>query len=134
MCSTPAPVSTVLVASSIWPGTGDVNTSPAHAASSMPSPTKPPCSGSCPEPPPAMRPTLRDLAASIPSSASATTFSGALMSFFIEISSGGCVVGLAQTVGSGGGLGLHLRLHPGLWVGRRAGDGAEDQSREDSGK
>jgi len=43
-------------------------------------------------------------------------------------------VGLAQTVGSGGGLGLHLRLHPGLWVGRRAGDGAEDQSREDSGK
>ncbi len=34
MCSTPAPPSTPFVAASIWSGTGEVNTSPAHAASS----------------------------------------------------------------------------------------------------
>ncbi len=58
MCSTPAPALTALVASSIWSGVGEVNTSPGHAASSMPRPTKPPCIGSWPEPPPEMIPTL----------------------------------------------------------------------------
>ena len=38
MCSTPAPPSTPLVAASIWSGTGEVKTSPAQAASSMPEP------------------------------------------------------------------------------------------------
>src|SRR3954465_187580 len=52
MCTTPAPPSTALVAASICSGTGEVNTAPGHAASSMPRPTKPPCSGSWPEPPP----------------------------------------------------------------------------------
>jgi hypothetical protein len=58
MCSTPAPPSTALVASSIWSGVGEVNTSPGQAASSMPRPTNPPCIGSWPEPPPEMIPTL----------------------------------------------------------------------------
>src|ERR671914_192777 len=58
MWSTPAPPSTALVASSIWSGVGEVNTSPGHAASSMPRPTKPPCIGSWPEPPPGTKPTL----------------------------------------------------------------------------
>src|SRR5207237_44030 len=58
MWSTPAPPSTARVAASIWSGVGEVNTLPAHAASSIPSPTNPPCSGSWPEPPPETRPTL----------------------------------------------------------------------------
>src|SRR5437762_10998831 len=58
MWRTPAPPSTARVAASIWSGTGEVNTLPAHAASSMPSPTNPPWSGSCPEPPPEISPTL----------------------------------------------------------------------------
>ena len=58
MCRTPAPPSTALVAAMIWSGTGDVKISPAQAASSMPGPTKPVCSGSWPEPPPEIRPTL----------------------------------------------------------------------------
>src|SRR5919198_153979 len=76
MWSTPAPPLTALVASAIWSGVGEVNTSPGQAASSIPRPTKPPCMGSCPEPPPDTMPTL-------PSSGSRTTASGALMSFFI---------------------------------------------------
>ena len=36
MCSTPAPPSTARVAAIIWSGTGEVNISPAQAASSMP--------------------------------------------------------------------------------------------------
>src|SRR3954465_10363667 len=52
MCTTPAPPSTALVAASIWSGTGEVKTSPGQAASSMPRPTKPPCSGSGPGAPP----------------------------------------------------------------------------------
>jgi hypothetical protein len=36
MCSTPAPPLTALVAAWTWPGTGEVNTSPAQAASSIP--------------------------------------------------------------------------------------------------
>src|SRR5205085_571818 len=81
--------------------TGDVKTAPAQAASSIPTPTKPPWSGSWPEPPPETRPTLpatgasrritswlarstrtrAGWAAATPSSASGTTFSGSLMNF-----------------------------------------------------
>src|SRR5687767_254723 len=104
MCSTPAPPSTALVAAGIWSGTGDVKTAPGQAASSMPRPTKPPCIGSCPEPPPEMIPTFplrgasartttfgsmtrrrSPCAATMPASASSTTASGALMSFFIAL-------------------------------------------------
>src|SRR5213080_573742 len=59
MCRTPAPPLTALVAASIWSGTGEVNTSPGQAASSIPYPTNPPCRGSWPDPPPDTRPTLR---------------------------------------------------------------------------
>src|SRR5215217_4616982 len=52
MCSTPAPPSTLVVAHSIWSGVGEVNTSPGHAASSIPPPPNPPCRGPCPHPPP----------------------------------------------------------------------------------
>src|SRR4051795_2591090 len=55
MWTTPAPPSTALVAASIWSGTGEVKTSPGHAASSIPRPTKPPCSGSWADPPPLIR-------------------------------------------------------------------------------
>src|ERR1700756_3507065 len=58
MWTTPAPPLTALVASSIWSGVGEVNTSPGQAASSMPGPTNPPCIGSCPEPPPETSPPL----------------------------------------------------------------------------
>src|SRR3954468_14405183 len=103
MCTTPAPPSTALVAASIWSGTGEVNTSPGHAASSMPSPTKPPCSGSWPEPPPEIRATLpctgapartticasaserrmSPCAAAKPASDSRTSSAGSLRNFFI---------------------------------------------------
>src|SRR5579875_161973 len=103
MCSTPAPPLTALVAASIWSGVGEVNTSPGQAASSMPMPTKPPCFGSCPDPPPDTRPTLpwtgasartmtfgsvitrsrSGCAAATPCSASLTTSAGSLISFFI---------------------------------------------------
>src|SRR5438067_9824018 len=103
MCTTPAPPSTALVAASIWSGTGDVNTSPGQAASSIPRPTKPPCSGSWPDPPPETRPTFpatgasfrsttwfskstrtrSECAAPRPASDSLTTSSGALTNFFI---------------------------------------------------
>src|SRR5712675_344280 len=58
MKRTPAPVSTASAASIIWSGVGEVKTWPGQAASSMPRPTKPACSGSCPEPPPEIRATL----------------------------------------------------------------------------
>src|SRR5258707_148040 len=48
MWSTPAPPFTAWVAASIWSGTGEVNTAPGQAASSMPRPTNPPCMGSWP--------------------------------------------------------------------------------------
>src|ERR1700746_3940133 len=51
MCTTPAPPSTAFVAASIWSGTGEVKTSPGHAASSIPAPTKPSCIRSAPEAP-----------------------------------------------------------------------------------
>src|SRR5918995_3786135 len=102
MCKTPPPPLTALVAASIWSGPGDVNPAPGQAASSMPRPTNPPCIGSWPEPPPEMTPTLPSRgasartttfgsmtlrmsawAAAIPASASSTTASGALISFFM---------------------------------------------------
>jgi len=49
-----------VVASTIWSGVGEVKTSPQQAASSMPVPTKPPCRGSCPDPPPETSATLPD--------------------------------------------------------------------------
>src|SRR3954464_12801182 len=52
MGSPPAPPLTAFVASSIWSGVGEVNTSPGQAASSIPGPTKPPCIASWPRPPP----------------------------------------------------------------------------------
>ena len=45
-------------------GTGEVNISPAQAASSIPRPTNPPCRGSCPDPPPEMTPTFPWMGAS----------------------------------------------------------------------
>src|SRR6478735_454124 len=64
MCTTPAPPSTAVVAASIWSGTGDVNTAPGQAASSIPRPTNPPCMGSWPAPPPETMATLPCLGAS----------------------------------------------------------------------
>src|SRR5215211_2759895 len=104
MWSTPAPPSTAFVAASIWSGTGEVNTSPGQAASSIPSPTKPPCSGSWPEPPPDTSATLPCRGASLrtticasgstrrmspcaaarPASDSLTTRSGSLSSFLMD--------------------------------------------------
>src|SRR3954466_14170610 len=60
MNSVPAPPSTASAAASIWSGVGEVNTWPGQAASSMPRPTNPPCSGSWPEPPPEISATLPD--------------------------------------------------------------------------
>ncbi|CAM5692545.1 hypothetical protein STENM223S_01823 [Streptomyces tendae] len=103
--STPAPLSTAAAARTIWSGTGEVKTSPGQAADSIPGPTNPPCSGSCPEPPPDTRATCpatgasrraitlfststvsSGWAAAIPRSASATTVSGTLMSILKGIS------------------------------------------------
>src|SRR3954464_4684928 len=104
MWSTPAPPSTALVASIIWSGVGEGNTSPGQAASSIPDPTNPPCMGSCPEPPPDTTPTFPSTGASArttnggaydtrtrspyanstPSSDSRRTAAGELMSFFIS--------------------------------------------------
>ena len=58
MCSTPAPPLTAWVAASTWSGVGEVKTGPGAAASSIPAPTKPPCSGSWPLPPPETSATL----------------------------------------------------------------------------
>src|SRR3954453_6183506 len=105
MWRTPAPPLTAFVASIIWSGVGEVKTSPGQAASSIPGPTKPPCMGSCPEPPPDTIPTFPSTgasarttnggsyetrrrspyASSTPSSDSRMTASGALISFFIAM-------------------------------------------------
>ena len=58
MKRTPAPPSTAWAAASIWSGVGEVKTWPGQAASSMPTPTKPACIGSWPEPPPEISATL----------------------------------------------------------------------------
>src|SRR5262249_16875987 len=83
-------------------GVGEVKTCPGTAASSMPGPTNPPCSGSWPEPPPdtsatfprlrwrrstkgAVSPsrTMSECAAQKPATLSLTTSPTALISFFI---------------------------------------------------
>src|ERR1700676_2989503 len=61
MKSTPGPVSTAMAAAIIWSGVGEVKIWPGQAASSMPWPTKPLCSGSCPAPPPDTNATLPGL-------------------------------------------------------------------------
>src|SRR3954468_15129745 len=124
MCTTPAPPSTALVAASIWSGTGEVNTSPGHAASSMPSPTKPPCSGSWPEPPPETRATLpcagaaartticasastrrtSPCAAARPASDSRTSSAGSLRNFFIGAVAVVAMLILSVRRGGGGGV------------------------------
>src|SRR5947209_16963319 len=105
MKRTPAPVSTASAASIIWSGVGEVKIWPGQAASSMPRPTKPACSGSCPEPPPeisatlpgfnarrrtnlcsAPRATMSACAAAKPSRLSVSRSSTALMSFFMSVS------------------------------------------------
>ena len=99
----PAPAFTAWAAASIWSGVGEVNTWPGQAASSMPCPTNPAWSGSWPEPPPEIIPTLPGLtlrrrtnlcsspsatispcAATKPSRLSARIVSTALMSFFTD--------------------------------------------------
>ena len=84
----------------------------------MPAPTKPPCSGSWPEPPPETRPTLPDTGASarmtswlarstrtrpacavaMPASASGTTVSGSLMNF---LTTAACVLMVGAPPGRG---------------------------------
>src|SRR4051812_41894949 len=123
MWRTPAPPSTARVAASIWSGTGEVKTFPAAAASSIPSPTKPPWRGSWPEPPREIRPTwprlgpparsTSEFAASIrtmsgwaaprPARLSGTTSSTALMSFFIAWVGAVVAIGsLLRKTGDGG--------------------------------
>src|SRR6185369_137941 len=104
MNSTPWPRSTANAAASIWSGVGDVNTWPGQAASSMPLPMKPQCSGSWPEPPPEISATLgwdgclrvtkvgsrcsssrSACAAAMPCSDSASNCSMSLTNFFICI-------------------------------------------------
>src|SRR5882724_13355223 len=102
MNRTPPPVSAASAAARMRSGVGEVKTWPGQAASSMPCPTKPECSGSCPEPPPDTRATLpgfwfrrctngacspmrtmSECAAQNPARLSLSTFSAALISFFI---------------------------------------------------
>src|ERR1700751_3664820 len=102
MNSTPPPVSAASAAARMRSGVGEVKTCPGTAASSMPVPTNPPCSGSCPEPPPdtsatlpwlrprgstkgaaSPRRTMSECGAQKPARLSFTTSSTALMSFFI---------------------------------------------------
>src|SRR5215470_5884505 len=103
MNNTPPPVSAASAAARIRSGVGEVKTCPGQAASSMPGPTNPPCSGSWPEPPPDTRATLPGLrcrrstkgavspsrtmsecAAQKPARLSLTTSSTALISFFMR--------------------------------------------------
>ena len=92
-----------MVASTIWSGTGEVNTSPAQAASSMPEPDEPAVHrlvagaaagdqadlarpgrvAAVDDPVLVVDPHRSRCAASMPRSASATTSAGSLMSFFI---------------------------------------------------
>src|SRR5438132_1017772 len=144
MWRTPAPPSTAFVAASIWSGTGEVKTSPGQAASSMPSPTNPPCSGSCPEPPPETRATLpctgaperttiwasastrrmSACAAARPASDSRTSAAGSLRNFFIV---GVAVVAmLILSVRRGGGRGGGVAEV--VWV----ADGLRDRHLDDA--
>src|SRR5215813_8593760 len=102
MNSTPPPVSAASAAARMRSGVGEVKTCPGTAASSIPVPTNPPWSGSCPEPPPdtsatlprprrrrstkgaaSPRRTMSECAAQKPARLSLTTSSTALISFFI---------------------------------------------------
>src|SRR5438128_510672 len=102
MNSTPRPLSTAAAAVEIWSGVGEVNTCPGQAASSIPQPTNPACSGSWPLPPPESSATLplasgaratkagfscseriSRWARARPRNASGTTFTASLMNFFI---------------------------------------------------
>src|SRR3954454_10711907 len=157
MCTTPAPPLTAFVAASIWSGTGEVNTSPGHAASSIPTPTKPPCSGSWPEPPPDTSPTLPATGASLrttiwasasyvsrspwaaarPARDSLTTASGSLMTFFIVLTA----IAIASlslllvrcrnaVAGNGVGMGYGFRDRPHDTT--RLGDEVVDERRDGS--
>src|SRR4051794_39257298 len=148
MWTTPAPPSTALVAASIWSGTGEVKTSPGQAASNMPGPTNPPCSGSCPEPPPDTNPTLPATGASLrtmifasaswrtrsgwaaasPATDSSTTASGSLTSFF------SVVVAIAMLVSLLDGRGDVARPLVGAVVGAGVGmgDGFLDRLLDDA--
>src|ERR1035438_10478013 len=89
----------------------------------MPEPTRPPCSGSWPEPPPDTRPTLPSVgppalvmtlfsmstasdgcAAAMPASASVTTVSGEFMSFFMTRLPGFCQCWRSDPPGDAAGL------------------------------
>src|SRR6201993_1036252 len=113
MNNTPPPVSTASAAARMRSGVGEVKTWPGQAASSMPCPTNPECSGSWPEPPPDKRATLPGVrwrrntngavspmrtmsacAAQNPARLSLTTSSTALISFFMAPSS--CLVASAS--------------------------------------
>src|SRR5215213_2583387 len=104
MSSTPGGPATARIAASTASGLGEVKTSPATAALSIPGPTYPACAGSCPLPPPEIRATRRSrtaaasartttvcpgrraspgYAATSPWTISSTTASGPLISFFI---------------------------------------------------
>src|SRR5208282_100652 len=102
MKSVPSLPPTAVAASTIWSGVGEVKTCPGQAASSIPVPTKPICSGSCPLPPPEIKATLFKLgeqrhtnlrsgprattsecAAAKPSRLSARKSSTELMNFFM---------------------------------------------------
>src|SRR6185295_4224589 len=102
MKSTPRPPSAACAAARIWSGVGEVKTCPGQAASSIPWPTKPKCSGSCPLPPPEMSATFPALGKARvtyagfsftltrsrcawpnPRSASWTALAASLMNFFI---------------------------------------------------
>src|SRR5919204_6700271 len=124
MCTTPAPPSTACVAASTWSGTGEVKTSPGHAASSIPRPTKPPCSGSCPDPPPETSATLpctgaparrtiwaslstrrmSPWAAASPASDSRTRSAGSLRNFFIWVVAVSMLILSVRRRGGGGGV------------------------------
>src|SRR6478609_5341639 len=137
MCTTPAPELTASVAGRIWSGVGEVNTAPGTAASSMPRPTYPPCSGSCPLPPPEASPTFPATGASLrtmyfgsgkivtrsacaspnPSTDSSTTALGSLMSFFMAVLPGwcpGCLFRPYYRGTAGDRLPIPLVLRPGL--------------------
>src|SRR5216683_3252830 len=121
MCRTPAPPSTAAVARAIWSGVGEVNTAPGHAASSMPRPTKPPCRGSWPLPPPDTRPTLplrgaslrmitfgsystrirSACAAAIPAMASLTSVSGVLINFLSLVVTVVCAIVTSSYLAAG---------------------------------
>src|SRR3954465_1868509 len=134
MSRAPASPVVAVTAACTASGVGDVNTAPGTAAASMPRPTNPPCSGSCPDPPPGMTATfpatgapartttsgsswtrrMSACAAARPRSDSTTTFAGSLMIFFTATSGtsagGGSPSSLSARRAARSGLG-ELRDH-----------------------